>query len=345
MVKVHTLQLKLDWNLIDSIGKLNRFDASWGTIEKREGASLKQLKSVATVRSVGASTRIEGSKLSNEQIDVLLENLDISQLEERDEQEVVGYFEVMDLMSSQHGDIDITEGNIKNLHNLLLSHRGEDEWHRGLYKQHSNSVEATLTDGTKQIIFETATPGAETEDAMINLIDWYQKEQEVDPLVRCAVFAYEFISIHPFQDGNGRLSRLLTILLLLKHGYKWIEFVSLEHEIESRKNEYYQVLKSCQSERPNEDISLWLNFLFGSLANIQGQLMDKLTSTGAKASLNSKEKSVLTLIENSSGISTGKISKKLGIPIPTLKRTLSKLVKMNQIEAQGVGRGTFYLAV
>ncbi len=154
MNKLHTLILSIEWNLISIISKIDRFDAEWSSIEKKEGQSLKELKSIATVRSVGASTRIEGSKMSNEEVDVLLKDLSIEKLEDRDSQEVAGYFEVMDIISGSFGNIDITENSIKNLHNQLLKYSEKDAWHRGDYKQLSNSVEATLANGTKQVIFQ-----------------------------------------------------------------------------------------------------------------------------------------------------------------------------------------------
>ena len=340
--KVYIFRLNLDWNLLKTVSKIDRFDASWSGIEKREGQSLKHLKNIATVRSVGASTRIEGSKMSNEEVKALLSNLEIKKIEERDAQEVVGYFEVLKLISENYNEIEITESNIKNLHNLLLKHSDKDQWHKGDYKQHSNAVEATLPDGTKQIIFQTTNAGFETEDAMRKLIEWYNSETEIHPLVKSAIFSYEFVSIHPFQDGNGRLSRLLTTLLLLKNGYKWIQYVSFEHEIEIRKSEYYQKLRHCQAQRPNEDITEWINFFFSALLNIQEQLMKKLEVKGVKAKLSPKEKSILTYIETNPGSKSGEIAKKLHIPNPTVKRLLTKLLNENLIEKYGIGAGTNY---
>ena len=221
--KVHTFNLKIDWDLINLISQIDRFDASWTTIEKKEGQSLKQLKSFATIRSVGASTRIEGSKLSDKEVEVLLNNLDICKIKDRDSQEVIGYFDALDLITESYFDITIAENSIKSLHNLLLKYSEKDVWHKGDYKQHSNAIEATLPDGSKQIIFKTTEPGFPTQDAMRQLISWYHKDTKTHPLVKCALFTYEFLSIHPFQDGNGRLSRLLSTLLLLKNGYKWIQ--------------------------------------------------------------------------------------------------------------------------
>ncbi|MEZ4842957.1 MAG: Fic family protein [Bacteroidia bacterium] len=339
---VHTFKLNIDWELIGLISQIDRFDASWATIEKKEGQSLKQLKTVATVRSVGASTRIEGSKMSDEEVEALLKEIDITKIADRDAQEVVGYFETLDLISESYEDIVISENSLKNLHNILLKYSKKDEWHKGDYKQHSNAVEAKLPDGTQQIIFQTTEAGFPTQDAMRMLIDWYINDHKTHSLVKCALFAYEFVSIHPFQDGNGRLSRLLSTLLLLKHGYKWIQYVSFEHEIESRKTEYYRVLRSCQAKRPNEDVTEWIRFFFDALGNIQKELMIKLETKGVETRLSPREKSILTFIENNAGCKSGDIAKRLGIPNPTVKRILPELIEKNLIEKFGTGPGTNY---
>jgi Fic family protein len=340
--KIYTFEIDINWNLISLISKIDRFDASWASIEKREGQSLKQLKSIATVRSVAASTRIEGSRMSNEEVEVLLRNIDITKLVDRDSQEVVGYFDVLDIITESYQDISITESSINNLHNILLKHSQKDSWHKGRYKQHANAVEANYPDGTKRIIFETTEAGFPTEDAMRGLIDWYNTDNQTHSLVKCALFCYEFVSIHPFQDGNGRLSRLLATLLLLKNGYKWIQYVSFEHEIESKKDEYYRVLRNSQSQRPNENITEWISFFFNALLNIQNQLLDKIEISGMQSQLSPKEKSIITFIGNHSGCKSGEIAKKLDIPNPTVKRILSDLLEKNLIEKYGTGPGTNY---
>jgi len=218
----------------------------------------------------------------------------------------------------------------------------KDEWHKGDYKQHSNAVEATFIDGTRQIIFQTTEAGFATEDAVRQLVEWHNSEMEVHNLIKIAAFVYEFLSIHPFQDGNGRLSRLLSTLLLLKNGYKWIQYISFEHEIENRKSEYYQALRTCQAQRPNEDITIWINFFLNALRNIQQQLMLKLEQSGAETQLSPREKAILTLIQNYSGIKSGEIAEKLAIPNPTVKRILSKLQEKEMIDKQGSGRATIY---
>ena len=260
--KVYDFNLRLSWKILSVISQIDRFDASWTSIERMEGGNLRQLRHIATIQSVGASTRIEGSKMTDEEVANLLINIGISKIEDRDSQEVVGYFNVLDTIVDAHEAVIVSENNIKNLHNQLLKFSTKDTWHRGAYKQHVNAVEASFPDGSKKIIFRTTDPGFPTEDAMRRLIEWYSIETEVHPLIVCAAFVYEFVSIHPFQDGNGRLSRLLTTLTLLQKGYKWIQYVSFEHEIENRKKDYYASLRSCQAQRPNEDITDWIEFFF-----------------------------------------------------------------------------------
>ena len=220
-MQIHTLAFNpANWmELTQQLSQLDRFDAQWQAIERREKATLKELKSIATVRSVGASTRIEGSRLSDQEVAVLIENLDINKLSERDQQEVAGYYETLNLIGESYRDIPLTESSLKQLHNFLMKYSNKDSYHKGDYKINTNRVERTEVDGTKTTIFETTPPGWATQDAMGQLVAWYNSDNGIHALIRVAVFVYEFLSIHPFQDGNGRLSRLLATLLLMKNGY------------------------------------------------------------------------------------------------------------------------------
>lgn len=341
-VRIYTETLDLNWELIRLISEIDRFDAAWQAIERREGQSLKELKSMATVSSVGASTRIEGSKLTDEEVDVLLKNLDITKLTERDQQEVVGYFEALDLIDEHYESISVSESSIRNLHNQLLKYSGKDEWHKGNYKQLSNSVEAKLPDGTKQLIFETTPPGVATEEAMRAMVDWYHADNEAHPLVKSALFSYEFVSIHPFQDGNGRLSRLLATLLLRKSKYQWIRYVSFEHEIERRKTDYYRVLRACQSQRPGEDVTEWVSFFLSCLQNIQAALLRKLDAHSVEQTISARERLLLVIIESNAGIKSSEMASKLGVSSATVKRLLERLIEINLIQRHGVGPGSYY---
>lgn len=341
---IHTLRFNpANWMiLLQELNQLDRFDASWQAIERREQNTLKELKSVATVRSVGASTRIEGSHLSNKEVEILIENLDITKLSERDQQEVAGYYETLNLIGESYRDINIAESSIKHLHNSLMRFSKKDSYHKGDYKINSNRVERTEADGTKTPIFESTAPGWATQEAMAALISWYNKDSSTHPLIKAAVFVYEFLSIHPFQDGNGRLSRLLATLLLLKSGYVWIEYVSFEHEIEHRKKEYYKKLMDAQRNRPGEDITEWVYFFLDCLKNIQQQLLDKVKQKEQREAIGIREQGIYALIENNPGISSGEIAEKLKIPNSTVKRILSNLVATRNLIVHGAGRSTSY---
>jgi Fic family protein len=281
--------------------------------------------------------------MSDEEVNVLLQKIDVTKLSDRDSQEVVGYFEVLDLILESYENINLTENHIKSLHNSLMKYSAKDQWHKGHYKSHSNAVEASFPDGTRQIIFQTTEAGFATEDAIRQFIDWYKAETLIPPLIKIAAFVYEFLIVHPFQDGNGRLSRLISTLLLLKHRYKWVQYVSFEQEIEHRKNDYYQALRSCQAQRPNEYITTRIHFFLSCLSNIQSQLLAKLNKSGIETRISAKEKLIFRLIENRPNIQSSEISNKLSIPLPTVKRILSELSKKGMIEKQGIGRNISYI--
>lgn len=340
--KVYNFDLQLNWRLLDIISQIDRFDASWSSIEKKESENLKYLKTIATIQSVGASTRIEGSKMSDSEVEELMTNINISKIVDRDSQEVVGYFNVLDLITDVFDDIDITVSTIKNLHNTLLKYSQKDEWHKGDFKQHTNAVQASFADGTNRIIFMTTEPGYATDDAMRSLINWYNQEKIVHPLIRAAAFIYEFLSIHPFQDGNGRLSRLLTTLFLMKSGYSWIQYVSFEHEIERNKKNYYRVLRSCQAQRPNEDITEWIDFFLESLINVQYKLQKKLESTEQVNTLSPKEKSVYTYVNEHPKCKSKDIAIALDMSKATVKRILTDLTAQNLVGKYGKGAGIYY---
>lgn len=181
-MKVLPVLVNLNWQLMNTISQIDRFDASWTSIEKVEGQTLKELKSIARVRSVGASTRIEGSRMNDEEVEVLLDDITIDKMDDRDTQEVAGYYETLDLIAENHAGIGISENELKALHKKLMSYSEKDSWHRGDYKQQSNSVEATHVDGRKELVFETALPGIETEDAMRRLVQWYMEDRETHAL-------------------------------------------------------------------------------------------------------------------------------------------------------------------
>jgi len=337
---IYNFKLELKWKHLELLRQIEKFELKWNSFQQRESSSLKQLKTLATIQSTGSSTRIEGSKLSNKQVQILIENIGISQFDDRDSQEVIGYYNTLDIITKDPTNLRISQSSIKNLHNVLLKQSLKDQWHKGQHKQHSNAVQASFPDGSTEIIFRTTEPGIATEEAMKSLVKWFNGKDEINPIIKSASFVYEFLSIHPFQDGNGRLSRLLTTLLLLQYGYKWIEYVSFEHEIERKKKKYYQALRNCQAQRPNENISEWIEFFLSSLLNLTEKLNKKLEISAS--TLTPKQKSVYIFICNNPETKVGEILLRTDISRATVKRVITKLIELDLIEKNGRGAGTNY---
>lgn len=340
--KVYNFNVELNWDLFNSLIQIDRFDSAWAVVNRKESQILKEFKTQATIESVGASTRIEGSKLTDRDVKRLLENIETAPLTERDEQEVAGYFEALNLIINSFDDIEIMEGFIKKLHDILMKHSQKDKQHRGDYKQHSNVIAATYSDGSQRIIFRTTAPGLPTENAMRSLISWYHQKSKVHPLIKIAAFVYEFLSIHPFQDGNGRLSRLLTTLLLLKSDFKWIQYASFEHEIEKNKRSYYSALRICQIMRPNEDIMSWIDFFMHNLSNVQQKLEANSQPTEMDKILSPKQRKIYNFVSNNPGVRMGEIANALNISKPAMKRLLVGMIDLEILETYGKGAGTNY---
>ncbi|MDP8204950.1 MAG: Fic family protein [Candidatus Tenebribacter mawsonii] len=335
--------------LINRISAIDSFKGKWHTLEKRESKYLKELKRIATIESSGSSTRIEGAILTDDEIEKLLKNLKISHFENRDEQEVIGYYQALELILENYDTIDLTENYIRQLHSILLKESEKDIRHRGEYKKITNKVVAKYPDGTEKVIFNTTEPHL-VDKEMFELINWVNKqfiENDIHPLFIIATFIYEFLSIHPFQDGNGRLSRLMTTLLLIKYGYDFVQYVSFEHIIENKKKKYYKALMSGQKNRysDKENIYEWILFFLTSIEELISKLEIKYEKYNNKQSyLNSRQNELMQLIQKSQPLKISDIAAKLNnYSINTLKKDIQYLLSEKQIEKIGKGRGTIYI--
>ena len=234
--------------MLSLVSEIDEFKGAWRALGTLAPERLSALRRVATIESIGSSTRIEGSRLSDREVEQLFSNLEIQSFGSRDEQEVAGYAEVMETVFGSWAEISVTENHIKQLHRDLLRYSDKDERHRSEYKTASNSVAAFDVDGNQVgVIFETASP-FETPRLMGELMDWFDQAQqgELHPLIAIGIFIVVFLEIHPFQDGNGRLIRVLTTLLLLRTGYAYVTYSSLESVIERSKEAYYLALRGTQ---------------------------------------------------------------------------------------------------
>lgn len=335
--------------ILKKIGFIDLFKGKWDILEKKDNKYLKELKKIATIQSIGSSTRIEGSTLTDEEVKNLLNNIKITKFENRDEQEVIGYYEVLEIILENFKEITISENYIKQLHGILLKESQKDIRHRGKYKNLSNKVVANYPDGTQKVIFNT-TETHLVEKEMSEILEWTNKnlkKKEIHPLIVISLFIYEFLSIHPFQDGNGRLSRILTTLLLLKEGYSFVQYVSFENIIEKYKKDYYQSLMEAQRKRQTKDekIDKWQIFFLSSLETLINRLEKKYNLYNEKGGyLNQRQKEIKNYISKNEPVKISDITNALKkYSINTLKKDIQYLQNENFIEKIGKNKGTIYI--
>jgi Fic family protein len=340
-------RLKISPEMLRLIGEIDEFKGSWRTLTTLAPERLAVLKRVATIESIGSSTRIEGSKLSDAQVEELLGRLQQESFENRDEQEVAGYAEVMDVVFDSHESITLSENYIKQLHAMLLRHSSKDERHRGEYKKLPNNVEAFDANGRSVgVVFETVTP-FDTPFRMQELVVWTREsltDRAWHPLLVIGLFIVVFLEIHPFQDGNGRLSRVLTTLLLLQAGYGYAPYSSLESVIEANKEGYYLALRRTQAtfKQKEPDFEPWIIFFLRSLKKQTAKLAEKIAREPQIEGLHPDALTILEAARLRGRITTGEAGDLTGAPRPTVKTRLSELVKRGLLKRQGQGRGAWY---
>lgn len=330
--------------IISLISEIDEFRGSWKALKNLKPELMVSLKHVATIESIGSSTRIEGVKLTDSEIERLLKGLNPHSFSSRDEEEVAGYSEAMKMIFESFNYIDLTENHIKQLHQVLLKFSSKDLRHCGEYKKFPNHVEAFDRDGVSiGIVFETATP-FETPAKMKELVEWAGenlKNREIHPLIVIAVFIVNFLAIHPFQDGNGRLSRILTTLLMLKTGYEYIPYSSLEKIVEENKSEYYLALRQAQAD-PEKETGTWVLFLFRMLKKQKDNLMLKLEKERFLMKLSELSIKILSEIRQRGTVTISEIELLTKANRNTIKVRLRELVKDGLIEMIGIGKGAKY---
>jgi Fic family protein len=340
--------LHITQKILNIISELDEFKGAWAAVGRIAPDRLRNLRRVATIESIGSSTRIEGVQLSNQDIDRLLSQVEIKKFDTRDEQEVAGYAEVMDTVFSNWNHIDLTEGHIKQLHRDLLKFSSKDERHRGEYKTFANSVEAFDTDGKSLgVIFATASP-FDTPKLMTELLAWFNDiecRRKLHTLLAIAIFIVAFLEIHPFQDGNGRLSRILTILLLLRGGYSYVPYSSLETIIEENKEGYYSSLRQTQTtirtKAPNW--LPWVNFFLKALLQQKQRLVQKMTRESiVLGKLPMLSVQILELVREHGRITVADLVKATGANRNTIKDHLKSLLADGHLVLHGAGRGSWY---
>jgi len=346
---IQPASIQITPEILALISELDEFKGAWRALGTLAPDRLSALRRVATIESIGSSTRIEGSKLSDREVEKLLSNLEIKNFDTRDAQEVAGYADTMELVFASWGEITVTENHVKQLHRDLLKYSEKDAHHRGNYKTQSNSV-AAFDDTGKQvgIVFETATP-FDTPRLMTEAVDWVRESLEtrkLHPLLVTAIFIVVFLEIHPFQDGNGRLSRILTTLLLLRAGYAYVPYSSLESVIEQSKEGYYLALRQTQgtirTDTPNWQP--WVLFFLRALQQQMKRLAKKVERE--KIILSAMPELSLRIVEYArehGRVTIGDMVKLTGTSRNTLKQHFRQMQEKGHLVLHGSGRGAWYV--
>lgn len=346
MIRSDAIQITAE--ILGLIARIDEFKGAWRALGRLAPERLAALRRVATIESIGSSTRIEGSRMSNRDVERLLSNLQVKTFATRDEQEVAGYAEVMERVFSSWRDITLTENHIKQLHRDLLIYSEKDTWHRGNYKTSSNSVVAFDGNGAQiGVVFETATP-FDTPRRMTELVAWMREQREsqrLHPLLLIGVWVVVFLEIHPFQDGNGRLSRVLTTLLLLQAGYAYVPYSSLESVTEENKEGYYLALRQTQGtiRTKTPKWNPWLVFFLRSLTEQVRRLNTKIEREKLLlASLPELSLQIVELAREHGRVTMGDLIRLSGASRNTLKQHFRALVEQGHLAQHGSGRGVWY---
>lgn len=332
------------WN---KIARIDEFKGQWAAGVNLSPQVIGRLKKSVLVTSTGSSTRIEGARLSNEDVERLMRGISMQKFTDRDKQEVKGYYELLENVFNSSKSIRFSEGTIKYFHKELLKFVEKDKLHMGNYKKTDNKVEMIDSVGKSVGTLFNTTPAYLTPKEMLELTEWTQKafqEKKYHPLLVMGNFIVEFLSIHPFQDGNGRLSRILTNLLLLKNGYLFVPYVSHEKLIEDNKPDYYVALRKIQKtfKKKSENLIPWLEFFMNILIKQSKTATELLSKENIETILSPKQLVIWQYLQTVEEAAPEKISKATHVARPTTNQALNKLLRFGKIERIGLGRGTRY---
>jgi Fic family protein len=328
------------------LGEADEFKGYWARLRELEPDRLNRLQRVATVESVGASTRIEGAEVSDAEVEQILKGIKIDSFRARDEAEVRGYADLLNLVFSEWRTLPLTETYVRQMHRIMLQHWEPDRHHRGEYKSLSNDVVARTPDGGQQVVFRTASP-FDTRLWMPRLLEELNQALSTEtwhPLVLIADFVLWFLAIHPFLNGNGRLSRALTTLLLMKTGYDYAPFASLERVIEENKAGYYRALRSSQLSTRSDPsgYEAWLVFFLRALRAQQDSLKSRVELEKSASALSGDQKRIVDLIRKIGAASSVRVSNQLRIPARTARYNLGLLADRGVLEYEGATKGRVY---
>jgi len=348
------IRLNLNNSIIEEayeiISEIDGVKNSWQITGKLLPQTIERLTRSVIVTSTGSSNRIEGNRLSDEEVEKLYRNLRVKKFITSDEQEIAGYLECLELVFNNFADIPISESSILKLHHDMLIHSEKDARHKGTYKFGTNRVEAKDLEGKIVGVIFDPTPPFLVKKEMLELIDWYNwaiNNKEKHPLIIIANFVFEYLAIHPFQDGNGRTSRLLTNLMLLKQGYQFTQFVSHERIVEANKINYYLALNKTQNtwKTDNEDISSWLLFFLNVIRSQSDQALKIIEGDNIEYLLSQKQLVLWQWANEKKTFSRKDAVQACGFPERTVESIIKKLLNLKRLQKIGQGRATYYKVI
>ena len=308
---------------------------------KQRPEELEKLVEIAKIQSTEASNAIEGIVTTNTRIRQLVEEKTTPR--NRNEQEIAGYRDVLNIIHESFEAIPITQNYILQLHKILYSHMNNPA--AGRTKTVQNYISAAYPDGRTQILFTPLSP-YETPEALDRICEEYNRvigNLELEPLIAIPVFIHDFLCIHPFNDGNGRMSRLLTTLLLYRSGFYVGKYISLEAKIAGNKDLYYNALLASQNgwHEGEDDPVPFIKYLLGTVLAAYRDFEDRFAIVETK-------RSALEMVRLASRNKIGHFTKQdirelcPSLSVSSVEGALRKLVASGELKREGSGKNTFY---
>lgn len=342
------LNLKKEYlhEIINLLSSIDSIKLSWQSEHFLTPTIIAQLHRNNIVTSAGSSNRIENITLSDDEVDKLL----TSQKKDcfkRNEAEVVGYIEVLNLVFEGYQSIPINQTNILNIHNQLLKYSDPSRRYRGRYKLMDNEIALASQSGRILGTIFKPTSAHLVSFEMKELLEWLEnrlEESRIHPLIICAVFILELLSIHPFDDGNGRLSRILSVLMLLQHGYDFAKYTSHEKVIEHTQDAYYLSLRNAQKNwrTDGEDISCWIVYFLETVLAQAKEGFKLLNFDIFESDLSPKQQLIWETAKTLRDFGRKDIKLKTDLSIATINQGINKLLSLGKLHKTGSGSAVRY---
>ena len=329
-----------DNEIINYLSLIHEYKGKQSMYIQRRPSELDKLVEIAKVQSTEASNSIEGIRTTETRLRQLMSEKTTPR--NRDEKEIAGYRDALNIVHENFAYIPLTPNYILQLHKILLSHT--DSGFGGSFKNVQNYISATDAQGKHFTLFTPLAP-YETRSAMQEICDEYNRaigEGKVDPLLIIPVFIHDFLCVHPFLDGNGRMSRLLTTLLLYRAGYEVGKYISLEAKIAKNKDAYYDALEVSQIgwHEERDDPTAFIKYLLSTIIAAYRDFDERMQLVS---------ESSLDTVKNAIESRLGKFTKRdilelcPGLSASTVERHLKRLTAAGYISKHGAGKNTFYV--